>query len=33
MRYTLEKIAEIRNTTIEHIEKVTENNAKELFGI
>jgi len=32
MRYTLEKIAEIRNTTFEHIESVTENNAKRLFG-
>lgn len=33
MRYTLEKIAEIRGTTFEHIEKVTEDNAKRLFGI
>lgn len=33
MRYTLEKIAEIRNTTFEHIERVTEENAKRLFGI
>lgn len=32
MRYTLEKIAEIRNTTFEHIERVTEENAKRLFG-
>lgn len=33
MRYTLDKIAEIRNTTFEHIERVTEENAKRLFGI
>ena len=33
MRYTLEKIAEIRGTTFEHIERITENNAKKLFGI
>lgn len=33
MRLTLEKIAEIRGTTFEHIEQVTENNAKRLFGI
>ncbi len=33
MKYTIEKIAEIRNTTIEHIERVTEENAKRLFGI
>ena len=33
MKYTLEKIAEIRNTTFEHIERVTEENAKRLFGI
>ena len=33
MKYTIEKIAEIRNTTFEHIERVTEENAKRLFGI
>jgi len=33
MRYTIEKIAEIRGTTFEYIENVTENNAKRLFGI
>ncbi len=33
MRYTLEKIAEIRNTTFAYIERVTEENAKRLFGI
>ncbi len=32
MKYTLEKIAEIRGTTFEHIESVTEQNAKRLFG-
>ncbi len=32
MKYTLEKIAEIRGTTFEHIENITENNAKRLFG-
>lgn len=32
MKYTLEKIAEIRGTTFEHIESVTEENAKRLFG-
>lgn len=31
MRYTLEKIAEIRGTTFEHIEEITEENAKRLF--
>ena len=33
MRYTLEKIAEIRGTTFEHIERITEENARRLFGI
>lgn len=33
MRYTLQRIAEIRGTTFEHIEKITENNAKRLFRI
>ena len=33
MKHTLEKIAEIRNATFEHIERVTEENAKRLFGI
>lgn len=33
MKYTLEKIAEIRGTTFEHIEHITENNAKRLFNI
>ena len=33
MRYTLEKIAEIRGTSFEHIEQITEENAKRLFGI
>lgn len=32
MRYTLEKIAEIRGTDFEHIERTTEANAKRLFG-
>jgi TatD DNase family protein len=32
MKYTLEKIAEIRGTTFEHIESITEENAKRLFG-
>ncbi len=32
MRYTLEKIAEIRGTDFEHIERITEENAKRLFG-
>lgn len=32
MKYTIEKIAEIRGTTFEHIEQITENNAKRLFG-
>ncbi len=31
MRYTLEKIAEIRGVSFEHIERVTEENAKRLF--
>jgi len=31
MKYTLEKIAEIRGTTFEHIERITEENAKRLF--
>lgn len=33
MRYTLEKIAEIRGTSFEHIERITEENAKRLFGL
>ena len=33
MRYTLEKLAEIRSTTFEYIERITEENAKRLFGI
>ena len=33
MRYTLEKIAEIRGLTFEQIENITENNARKLFGI
>lgn len=33
MKYTLEKIAEIRGTTFEHIQRITEENAKRLFGI
>lgn len=33
MRYTIEKIAEIRGTSFEHIERITEENAKRLFGI
>ena len=33
MKYTLEKIAEIRGLTFEQIERITENNAKRLFGI
>ena len=33
MQYTLEKIAEIRGTSFEHIERITEENAKRLFGI
>ncbi len=33
MRYTLEKIAEIRGLTFEQIETITENNARKLFGI
>ncbi len=32
MKYTLEKLAEIRGTTFEHIERITEENAKRLFG-
>lgn len=32
MRLTLEKIAELRGVTLEHIERVTEENAKRLFG-
>lgn len=32
MKYTIEKIAEIRGSTFEHIEEITENNAKRLFG-
>ncbi len=32
MKYTLEKIAEIRGTSFEHIERITEENAKRLFG-
>ncbi|MBR6783205.1 MAG: TatD family hydrolase [Clostridia bacterium] len=33
MRYTLEKLAEIRGTTFEYIERITEENAKRLFRI
>lgn len=33
MKYTLEKIAEIRGMSFEQIEGITENNAKRLFGI
>ncbi len=33
MRYTLEKIAEIRGISFEQLENITENNAKRLFGI
>lgn len=33
MKYTLLKIAEIRGTSFEHIERITEENAKRLFGI
>jgi TatD DNase family protein len=33
MRYTIEKIAEIRGTTFEHIEQITEDNARKLFGL
>lgn len=33
MRYTLEKLAEIRGTSFEHIERITEENAKRLFGL
>jgi TatD DNase family protein len=33
MRYTLEKIAEIRGTSFEHIERITEENAKRLFRL
>ena len=32
MKYTLEKIAEIRGASFEHIERITEENAKRLFG-
>ncbi len=32
MKYTIEKIAEIRGTTFEHIQRITEENAKRLFG-
>lgn len=33
MKYTLEKIAEIRGVSFEHIERITEENAKRLFRI
>lgn len=33
IKYTLQRIAEIRGTTFEYMERVTENNAKRLFGI
>lgn len=33
MRYTLEKIAELRGVSFEHIERVTEENAKRLFRL
>ncbi len=33
MKYTVEKLAEIRGTTFEHIERITEENAKRLFGL
>lgn len=33
MRYTLEKIAEIRGTSVEHLERITEENAKRLFRL
>ena len=33
MKHTLEKIAEIRGKSLEYIERVTEENAKRLFGI
>ena len=33
MKYTLEKLAEIRNTTFENIERITEENAKRLFRL
>jgi len=33
MKYTIEKIAEIRGTTPEHIERISEENAKRLFEI
>lgn len=33
MRYTLERISELRGTTFENIERITEENAKRLFGI
>lgn len=33
MRYTLEKLAEIRGVSFEHIEQVTEENAKRLFSL
>lgn len=33
MRYTLEKLAEIRNISFDHIERVTEENAKRLFRL
>lgn len=32
MKYTLQKIAELRGQTFEYIERVTEENAKRLFG-
>lgn len=33
MRYTLEKLAELRNVSFEDVETITENNAKTLFNI
>lgn len=33
VRYTIDRIAEIRHTTPEQIERLTDNNAKALFGI
>ena len=33
MKYTIEKLAEIRGTTFEHIERITEENARTLFRL
>lgn len=33
MKYTLQKIADIRGKNLEYMERVTENNAKRLFGL